>query len=66
MCFRFLGTIRESCQASTVAGLHYVFEPGQTKAARLAWSILVLGLAIGFLYVSMQNYQDWQNQVGDY
>ena len=47
---------------STIAGLHYAFEPSLTKLGRFIWLFSILVLTCFFIYVSVRNYIDWNNE----
>ena len=47
---------------STIAGLHYAFEPNLSKLGRFIWLLSILVLTGFFISVSVRNYDDWSGE----
>ena len=54
--------LQEYGQTSTVAGLHYAFEPKQSRLANVIWILLILTLTSLGVYVSIKSYIQWQEE----
>jgi hypothetical protein len=52
--------LREFASRSTIAGLHYAFEPNQSKFSNILWMILIIILTFFGDYTSVQNYGEWK------
>jgi len=52
----------EYTQNSTVAGLHYVFQPKQLLIVQLTWMVTIGILAFLGVWFSVQSYLDWNNK----
>ena len=49
-------------QTSTVAGLHYAFQPNQTLAGRFLWLTAIIVFAFLGFWLSLENYNQWKNE----
>ena len=54
--------LRQYSKQSTIAGLHYAFEPQQSKIVNFLWLVAIIILTSAGTYVSIQNYIDWRNE----
>jgi hypothetical protein len=50
----------EYTQTSTIAGLHYAFQPKQSIFGRLIWIITIAFLTFLGIWLSVQNYNQWK------
>jgi hypothetical protein len=49
-------------QNSSIAGFHYIFQSGLSIWARTIWSMAILILAFFGLFLSVQNYNQWNEE----
>jgi hypothetical protein len=49
-------------QTSTVAGLHYAFQPRQNLAGRCFWLTAIIALAFLGFWLSLENYFQWKSE----
>ena len=49
-------------QTSTIAGLHYAFEPKQSLFGRITWFVSIAILTFLGAYLSLQNYAQWMEE----
>ena len=52
--------LREFADRSTIAGLHYAFDPKQSKLSNIFWMILVVILTFLGLYTSVKSFREWE------
>jgi hypothetical protein len=52
--------LKEFASRSTIAGLHYAFEPNQSKLSNILWMILIIILTFFGVYTSVRNYEEWK------
>ena len=57
-----LTLLKDYLEYSTVAGLHFAFDQKQPRFGNLLWAISVFVLTVVFIYVSVQNYNEWKAQ----
>ena len=57
-----LRILRQYSMQSTVAGLHYAFEPKQSQVVSFLWFVAILILTVLGTYLSIKNYIDWNNE----
>ncbi len=56
-----LRILQQYTSQSTIAGLHYAFEPKQSKLVNFLWFVAIVILTILGTYLSVKNYMDWDN-----
>ena len=59
---KILGILRQYSQNASICGLHYAFESNQTLAGRIIWMIALLVLSVLGIYMSVENYNQWQDE----
>ena len=52
--------LREFGEKSTVAGLHYAFEPRQSKVSNVIWIAFLIVLTFFGIFTSVNNYKEWK------
>jgi hypothetical protein len=57
-----LTVLKEYTEKSSVAGLHYAFDPKLSKISNILWMIMVIALTFLGMYTSVQTYTDWKNE----
>jgi hypothetical protein len=57
-----LRILRQYSTQSTIAGLHYAFEPSQSKIFNFLWFVAILILTVLGAYLSVKNYIDWDKE----
>jgi len=54
--------LRQYSTQSTVAGLHYAFEPKHSQIVNFIWFVAILILTFFGTYLSVKNYIDWDKE----
>ena len=57
-----LRILQQYSTKSTIAGLHYAFEPKQSKIVNILWLLAIIVLTVLGAYFSIQSYIDWDNE----